>query len=123
MSQRNCPLTLQPADSWWDFRIESSSGGVTHVTGRVAPSLAQRPNRIDITATIARCNLRTEVLDGFLKQSFMDFGRRWGNLRQIRFGRGEALLTLELPLEYAADLESFPLHPALLDMATGGAQR
>ena len=52
----------------------------------------------------------------------MDFGRRWGNLRQIRFGRGEALLTLELPLEYAADLEMFSLHPALLDMATGGVQ-
>ncbi len=28
-----------------------------------------------------------------------------------------------LPEEFASDLESFSLHPALLDMATGGAQQ
>ncbi|MDZ7781367.1 MAG: polyketide synthase dehydratase domain-containing protein [Gemmatimonadota bacterium] len=34
----------------------------------------------------------------------------------------EALLGLSLPAEFRADLESFRLHPALLDKATAGAQ-
>jgi thioesterase domain-containing protein/acyl carrier protein len=92
------------------------------VTGHVAPSTALQPGRIDIAALRARCNTRTEALAGFLKQSFMDFGPRWGNVREIRFGRDEALLTLELPENFVSDLDSFQLHPALLDMATGGAQ-
>ena len=52
----------------------------------------------------------------------MDFGPRWGNVRQIRFRRTEALLSLELPAAFSSDLDTFALHPALLDMATGGAQ-
>jgi thioesterase domain-containing protein/acyl carrier protein len=71
---------------------------------------------------MASCNVRTETLDGYLRQCFMNFGPRWGNVRQIRFGRDEAVLTLDLPTAFVSDLDSFPLHPALLDMATGGAQ-
>ena len=115
-------LRLQPVDSGWDFRIQSHAGSVTHVSGRVASTSESRPERIDIAAIADRCQIRTEVLDGFLKQPFMDFGRRWGNVRRIQFGRDEALLTLRLPSEYTADLEMFQLHPALLNMATGGAQ-
>jgi acyl transferase domain-containing protein/NADPH:quinone reductase-like Zn-dependent oxidoreductase/thioesterase domain-containing protein len=119
---RELTLTLHPAGAGWDFAITSNSGGVTHVTGHVAPSPAAPPRRIDVAALAAACNERAEVLDGFLKQSFMDFGPRWGNVRQIRFGRDEALLTLELPAALSADPDAFRLHPALLDMATGGAQ-
>jgi thioesterase domain-containing protein/NAD(P)-dependent dehydrogenase (short-subunit alcohol dehydrogenase family)/acyl carrier protein len=115
-------LAMTPAANGWDFNILSQSKSVTHVTGHVAAFAEKRPSKIDIAALCADCNSRTEVLDGFLKQSFMDFGPRWANVRQIRYGSGQALVTLELAQDFAQDLDAFPLHPALLDMATGGAQ-
>ncbi|HVU49084.1 MAG TPA: polyketide synthase dehydratase domain-containing protein, partial [Polyangia bacterium] len=55
-------------------------------------------------------------------QSFMSFGPRWGNITGIALGAGEALVDLELPAEFAGDLATHALHPALLDMATGAVQ-
>jgi thioesterase domain-containing protein/aryl carrier-like protein len=52
----------------------------------------------------------------------MDFGRRWGCVERIDLGQGEAVLSLKLPDTFADDLGVFRLHPALLDMAVGGAQ-
>src|SRR5258708_8745704 len=52
----------------------------------------------------------------------MDFGPRWGSLQRIDLGKGEALVSLQLPPLFAAELQSWRLHPALLDLATGGAQ-
>src|SRR5262249_38782678 len=42
--------------------------------------------------------------------------------QRIDLGDGEALLSLELPPAFADDLKTFRLHPALFDLATGGAQ-
>jgi acyl transferase domain-containing protein/thioesterase domain-containing protein len=119
---KDLTLTLRPVDAGWDFSMTSSCGGVTHVTGRIAGAPAAATRRIDIPALTAACQVRAEVPNGHLRQDFMDFGPRWANLRRIDFGRNEALLTLELPAAFISDLDSFPLHPALLDMATGGAQ-
>jgi acyl transferase domain-containing protein/thioesterase domain-containing protein/NADPH-dependent curcumin reductase CurA/NAD(P)-dependent dehydrogenase (short-subunit alcohol dehydrogenase family)/acyl carrier protein len=115
-------FALQPAQPGWDFCVSSNGGGVTHVTGHVAPTAPPAARRLNVPGLQAACNARTEVLDGFLRQSFMDFGPRWGNVREIRFGDREAVLALELAPAFAADLSTIQLHPALLDMATGGAQ-
>ncbi len=118
---RDLALTLEREGPGWAFAIRSGSDGVAHVSGRIAAMRSEPPRPIDLKALAAACDAGTDAPDGFLKQSFMDFGRRWANVRQIRWGRGQALLTLELPPEFAADLGPFRLHPALLDMATGGA--
>jgi thioesterase domain-containing protein/acyl carrier protein len=47
------------------------------------------------------------------------FGPRWESLRRAGFGDGEALAQLCLPREFASDVESYQLHPALMDIATG----
>jgi acyl transferase domain-containing protein/thioesterase domain-containing protein/aryl carrier-like protein len=52
----------------------------------------------------------------------LDFGPRWDNLRARSMGEGEAILDLELPAPFHGDLEACALHPALLDLATAGAQ-
>ncbi len=49
------------------------------------------------------------------------FGPRWSVLRAMSFGANEALAELELPEAFEADLGSYALHPALLDLATGFA--
>lgn len=119
---RTLDVTLRRDGAAWAFRIDSGGGAVTHVTGRIAYSQAARPARLDIEAARRRCQEREVVLDGFLPQDFMEFGPRWGNVQRIHYGTGEALLSLALPEAYVAELEQFRLHPALLDMATGGAQ-
>jgi acyl transferase domain-containing protein/thioesterase domain-containing protein len=47
------------------------------------------------------------------------FGPRWANVDRVTTQRDHVLATLALPKEFEADLATFTLHPALLDMATG----
>src|SRR5262249_10552425 len=58
------------------------------------------------------------------------WGPRWRSLKRVHLGARAGLAVLELPDEFAADLDAFGLHPALLDAATavltgfaGGAGR
>ena len=51
----------------------------------------------DLAAVRARCTRRVERFDGYSDQPFMDFGPRWGSLRSIEYGDGEALVTTEMP--------------------------
>lgn len=121
------PLKLRPdqtvevavarrADS--RFAVRS---GQTHVTGRALLAAQPPPAGIDLEAIRQRCNQREEVSRP-QGHSFVEFGPRWRSLKSIRYGADQALVELELPPEYRADLEPFPLHPALLDLATGAAQ-
>ncbi|MCK4760828.1 MAG: SDR family NAD(P)-dependent oxidoreductase, partial [Candidatus Aminicenantes bacterium] len=48
----------------------------------------------------------------------MLFGPRWNNVRQVDYGRNRCLGYLELPAEFAAEVDHYKLHPALLDTAT-----
>ena len=52
----------------------------------------------------------------------MEFGPRWANVQRVHDGQGEAVIALELPPDFHSDLAPIRLHPAMLDMATGGAQ-
>jgi acyl carrier protein len=91
-----------------------------HVRGQVA-RLATAAQPAESVAEISeRCQRRSQ--DGAATPEHLLFGARWSNIHRIQFGSGEALLTLELPAAFAPDLAEFPLHPALMDMATGGAQ-
>ena len=69
----------------------------------------------------ARCgvNQRASVVE---QSTHVDYGPRWKNIKRVLFGSREALVTIELPEAFSADLECYMLHPATLDMATGSAQ-
>lgn len=105
-----------------EFSFVSHSEDAPHVTGRVSYVDAAEPRPANLDELFARCCVQVKDVEGFIDQPFADFGPRWGNVRQIAYGRGEAALRLELPAGYQSDLEHIRLHPALLDMATGGAQ-
>ena len=110
------------------FSIVSRSAGEAYkdqawtenVRGTVAYVDAAAPAAADLAAIAARCKLRTQV--GQEAPLHLLFGPRWSNIQRIDFGAGEALARLDLPAAFAGDLERFPLHPALMDMATAGAQ-
>jgi acyl transferase domain-containing protein/thioesterase domain-containing protein len=63
------------------------------------------------------------LVGGFVDQPFMAFGPRWGNVHRTAAHGAEALIELHLPADFHADLATYKLHPAMLDMATGGAQQ
>jgi amino acid adenylation domain-containing protein len=47
----------------------------------------------------------------------MEFGLRWTTLRSVKLGAEEGLGLFQLPEAFAADLDVYKLHPALLDFA------
>ena len=94
-----------------------------YATARVAYVDSPAGPRQSVSTIRARCRERGEVMNGRLVQNFMDFGPRWSNVQAIHLGQGEALIDLALPAGFGSDLATYALHPALLDMATGAAQK
>jgi acyl transferase domain-containing protein/thioesterase domain-containing protein/acyl carrier protein len=105
------------------FVVYGESDEQPYVTARAAYVDLPAVPRQSVSAIRGRCRERGEVVDGRLVQNFMDFGPRWANLRAINLGDGEALIDLALPAAFTSDLATYALHPALLDMATGAAQK
>jgi acyl transferase domain-containing protein/thioesterase domain-containing protein/aryl carrier-like protein len=94
-----------------------------YATARIAYVDTPAGPRQPVSAIRGRCRERGEVMNGRLVQNFMDFGPRWSNIQAIHLGQGEALIDLALPAGFGSDLATYALHPALLDMATGAAQK
>lgn len=92
-----------------------------HVTATVGHVDVDAPAALDLAAISARCSERERLFSPEEKNPHLDFGPRWKNLRSIRYGRQEALARLELDAPFTEDLETFRLHPALMDMATASA--
>jgi acyl carrier protein len=127
---------IEQNGSGWNFRIVSKSisgdgssalSWREHATGKLFTATVEPPKRFDIDAAVRACTLQQVELsvenlrDGHSGQ--MAFGPRWNSLKQLSVGANELLGLLELPAEFAADLEKFELHPALMDVATGLAAR
>jgi acyl transferase domain-containing protein/thioesterase domain-containing protein/aryl carrier-like protein len=94
-----------------------------YATARVAYVDYPTAPKQSVSAIRERCRERWEVVDGRLVQNFMDFGPRWANIKAIHLGKGEALIDLALPAAFDSDLATYALHPAMLDMASGAAQK
>ncbi len=115
------------ADGRLDFSIASRTDGpesgdwIEHATGSLGFDRPVKPAPIDLGEEQVRCN-RAELDAGRLQaeHEVMDFGGRWtGSLRRIHIGPKRALGRVELPTEYLDDLDTFALHPAILDVVTG----
>ncbi|RYG36103.1 MAG: SDR family NAD(P)-dependent oxidoreductase [Burkholderiales bacterium] len=117
-------IALTPSGDASDFVMRTGgANGQTIVTGKAQICTTAQPSRIDVAAIAARCVVRDEVAaDHKLAQDFMAFGPRWANIQRTRYGAGEAIVELKLDAAFAGDLSDYVLHPAMLDMATGGAQ-
>ena len=106
------------------FAVKSGSatGWVDHVRGRAIYLDDPAPPALPVEALQRACKLREKLfVDGEQPVSLV-FGPRWNNLVRVNFGTGQALAVLQLPVEFAPDLDAMLLHPALLDMGTAGAQ-
>ena len=117
---RDMELTVQPIATGYEWSARSSTGN--HAVGKARVVAINTDVRVDIDAVIKRCGRHRRNRGGVLDQSFMSFGPRWACLQDQYFGDGEAILSLQLAPEFADDVAALRLHPAVLDIATGGAQ-
>ena len=98
---------------------DKESGRVLHAYMSFSVSKEKKDVKHDISAfSLLRETAGEEVFD----HPFLAFGERWDVVRRSRYGASEALIDLRLDGRFREDLSSFPLHPALLDMAVGGGQ-
>ena len=107
--------------------IDGRTGWELHAQADLLLHPLAAANDLSLAAIDARCQIERspEVPGGMLspQEEHLRFGPRWRVLRQVSFGRNEAIARLELPEKFASDLASFKLHPALLDFATGYAMK
>lgn len=91
-----------------------------HARGRIAP-LGEAPLlQHDVERLIRETTpISSPGESAPARQRPMEFGPRWQNLVQVRFGRNQGLAFVQLPETFKDDLNTFVMHPALLDSATG----
>jgi len=124
--ERRVQTALVPSGAEYRFSasIETADGWSECASARVAADDQHGNARVDMEAIRRRCVERELIFNhrqNRQQERFFNFGPRWHTLERIDFGREEAFATLELPVEFHRDLELYPVHPALLDMATGAA--
>ncbi|MBL4915900.1 type I polyketide synthase [Szabonella alba] len=125
--RRDIRAKLIRSDEGYGFELRSSvpvqgrTGWQMNATARLIPR-APDQGRIDPAAIAARCNA-PETGEGLRspQEEHLEFGPRWRVIRSRALSQDEGIATLSLPDEFAAEAGDWPLHPALMDLATGWA--
>ncbi|MBT8423229.1 MAG: SDR family NAD(P)-dependent oxidoreductase, partial [Gammaproteobacteria bacterium] len=127
---RDFILRLEGVNDRWEARIladPNGSGSNWEECASARISAADdKPVGMSRSELENRCseNVNRAAGTGRLRtrqEDHLRFGARWKVLRELRLGAGEALAHLELSTGHENDLNDYPLHPALLDIATGCA--
>jgi len=95
---------------------------IEYASGQIAPNPKPAPPAQKVERILARCSLRRIDFDDqhrTRQEQYFDFGPRWRNLQTLHLGEREALAELQLGQDFLSDFESWRIHPALLDLATG----
>lgn len=119
-------LTLRPEGEGYRFELHTrrrnaagEEGFVLHGQGLVEPGA---PESAPVTLTVTPEELQPVAADYRHKQeTHLQFGPRWRVLRRMHMASGYASAELALPQQFTGDLTTYPLHPGLLDIATGFA--
>ena len=123
--RRRIELRMTREGEVYHFTVTAAGAAATPCgSGSVRSLGAVALTTIDVTALIEQASrqLTFGPNDQNSKQArHIEFGPRWRCLRQMYLDPNEAVASLELPSEFAADLETYRVHPALLDAATGSA--
>jgi len=114
-------VLLEPIDDGMAFQV--TSGGEVYADGTGGWVVPGPVSDLDLDAVRARCGPAQDLLPGHYESitGLLTFGPRWASLRRIQAGDGEALGLFEAPDQVAAELDRWPLHPAMLDEATSFA--
>jgi len=131
------PLTVAPGETR-EIRVRLFRQGSTfrfsimakrknwaeYACGQIARNHRSIPADQDVSEIRARCSLSRRDFNETKRtrqEQYFDFGPRWRNLRSLYIGEREALAEVQLAKDFLGDIESWPMHPALLDLATASA--
>ena len=121
--ERELEVHLDPGEGRREVLVRSRRPGeewVEHATAAVGASWGEQEAPAALEAVLDRVGSPESMAQP--EHPFMDFGPRWHNVVARATRNGEAVLRHRLPDAFREDLEGVALHPALLDMATAGAQ-
>ncbi|MEU1091598.1 SDR family NAD(P)-dependent oxidoreductase, partial [Streptomyces sp. NPDC005892] len=109
-----------------EFTVASHDPASDHWTTHVQGTVGVRPHsspapQQDLAALRELCSLESvDIAQRQAEHKVMDFGDRWrSSLPTVHVGVRAALGVLDLPEQYRNECQDHPLHPALLDQATG----
>jgi amino acid adenylation domain-containing protein len=94
-------------------------GWMEHARGTAACLKEETPRRYHIEEIERACDEQEKMFrfeDFVPTPGAITFGPRWNNLRRVKYNKNQALGFLELPEAFAGDIDSYKLHPALLDV-------
>jgi acyl transferase domain-containing protein/thioesterase domain-containing protein/acyl carrier protein len=97
---------------------------IEYASGQIARNQKRIPADQNVAEIRERCSAQCIDFDEqhrTRQERYFNFGPRWRNLRTLHLGEREALAELQLGQEATHDIETWPVHPALLDLATGSA--
>ncbi|MBW4636668.1 MAG: SDR family NAD(P)-dependent oxidoreductase [Gloeocapsa sp. UFS-A4-WI-NPMV-4B04] len=119
-AEKEVRTILKKQEDSFEFSIISQAGEqwLEHARGQIA-CVESSLEKYDIKEIAARCNEQEIITSEHTQAGYIEFGSRWHNLQQVRFGTNQGFAILELGEEFADDINFYKLHPALLDNATG----
>ena len=117
----------------YDFRIISQESGaqedkgnwLEHARGKISCFSSLESKTFKIWELKEKCSEKTVYSSEEqqkLSEEFISFGNRWRNLKRFSHGETEGFVELGLAEDYVSDLNSYKIHPAMLDMATGAVR-
>jgi acyl transferase domain-containing protein/thioesterase domain-containing protein/NADP-dependent 3-hydroxy acid dehydrogenase YdfG len=127
---REVHVDLKRSDRGYSLEVRSRRrlggrvGWELHAQGSVVLGALAPAATLDLSSVAARCGERRQsAVEGLRspQERHLRFGPRWRVLRDIQWGRSEALAELSIDPRFAPEIEDIELHPALLDLATGYA--
>lgn len=107
------------------FRSTGSlSGEKEHFSGDIILQDGDKPGTVDLSKMAEKFGSPAEEHRHFLSlrdgnnKMMLQYSDRWDCKGSIYSGNNEWLLHLDLPEKFAADLETFQVHPSMLDVVT-----
>ncbi len=113
---REVRTVIEKSGPEWRFQVESRADGeswIAHAEGLLRPYEPANTPPLPIPES-GEATLSTKGDAG----GPVTCGPRWDNVRWHRNQGNDGWAALELPSEFAADLPTFGLHPAMMDTAT-----
>ena len=120
-------VTLNRQDRVYSFEVSSDEGGdsgwILNAQGTIRVESLERKQALNLEQIRQQCDQQRMQRNGrpltTSQSQQLEFGPRWNCLQEIHLAEQEALAKLKLTDDFVADLENYPLHPALMDIATG----
>ncbi|MEU7575265.1 SDR family NAD(P)-dependent oxidoreductase [Micromonospora sp. NPDC049240] len=111
-------VELAPTEEGVDFTVASLAAGRLRAHVRGTAGWTTEPAPPAAPAEVAGRRVDDDASFGRGRTSMLTFGPRWAALAEHHLADGEELARVEAPAAALADLPSWGLHPALLDVAT-----